>query len=61
MKKTYLSNGEKWVRIGRALVKFEFNNGEYTTENPLFQKAIEHSEHFERGNIRLKYKENESS
>ena len=61
MKKVYLSDGVKWVRIGKALVKFEFNNGEYATENPLFQKAIEHSEHFERGNIRLKYKENESS
>lgn len=61
MKKVYLSDGVKWVRIGRALVKFEFNNGEYSTDNPLFQKAIEHSEHFERGNIRLKYKENESS
>ena len=61
MKKTYLSNGEKWVRLGRALIKLEFTNGEYSTDNPLFQKAIEHSEHFERGNIRLKNKENESS
>lgn len=61
MKKTYLSSGEKWVRIGRALIKLEFTNGEYSTGNPLFQKAIENSEHFERGNIRLKYKENESS
>lgn len=61
MKKTYLSNGTKWVRLGKALIKLEFTNGEYTTENPLFQKAIENSKHFERGSIYLKYKENESS
>ena len=61
MKKIYLSDGIKWVRIGKALIKLEFTNGEYVTANPLFQKAIENSEHFEQGNIRLKYKENESS
>ena len=61
MKKIYLSDGIKWVRIGKALIKLEFTNGEYATANPLFQKAIENSEHFEQGNIRLKYKENESN
>lgn len=62
MKKTYLSKGTKWVRIGKALIKLEFTNGEYTTDNPLIQKAIENSEHFERRSIYLKkYKENESS
>jgi hypothetical protein len=58
MKKTYLSNGIKWVRLGKALIKLEFTNGEYTTANPLFQKAIENSEHFEQKLIRIK---NESS
>ena len=53
MKKKYISNGVKWVRIGKALIKLEFTNGEYSTDNPLFQKAIENSEHFKNGTIKL--------
>ena len=52
--KTYKSNQpEIHVRIGRAIVKFEFNNGLYCTDNPLFQKAIENSEAFRVGEITI--------
>ena len=53
MKKTYLSNGVKWVRIGKALIKLEFTNGKYSTDNQLIQKAIENSEHFRNKTIKL--------
>ena len=52
--KTYKSNQpERYVRIGRAIVKFEFENGLYRTDNPLFQKAIENSEAFRAGEITI--------
>lgn len=52
--KTYKSNRpEIHVRIGRAIVKFEFKNGLYRTDNPLFQKAIENSEAFRAGEITI--------
>lgn len=52
--KTYKSNQpEIHVRIGRAIVKFEFKNNLYRTDNPLFQKAIENSEAFRAGGITI--------
>ena len=53
MKKKYISNGVKWVRIGKALIKLDFKDGKYSTDNPLFQKAIENSEHFQNETIKL--------
>lgn len=46
MKKTYKTKPNKncYFRIGKALIRIEFDDkGEYTTDNPLFQKAIENS------------------
>jgi hypothetical protein len=52
--KTYKSNRpERYVRIGKALLKIEFTNGLYRTDNPLFQKAIENSEAFRAGEITI--------
>ena len=52
--KTYKSNRpEIHVRIGKSVVKFEFKNNLYRTDNPLFQKAIENSEAFRAGEITI--------
>lgn len=52
--KTYKSNKpERYVRIGKALLKIEFKNGLYCTDNPFFQKAIENSEAFRAGEITI--------
>lgn len=57
MKKSYRSNKDEcYFRIGKALIKIEFNkfkNGIYTTENELFQRAIENSELFKCGVVTL--------
>lgn len=58
MKKTYKTtpNSNSYFRIGKALVRIEFDsNGEYSTDNSLFQKAIENSYAFrEERRIQLK-------
>lgn len=51
-----------YFRIGKALVRIDFTGGainstgvypaQYTTDNPLFQRAIENSEAFRRGEIK---------
>ena len=51
-----------YFRIGKALVRVDFTGGainstgvypaQYTTDNPLFQRAIENSEAFRRGEIK---------
>ena len=51
-----------YFRIGKALVRIDFSGGainstgvypaQYTTDNPLFQRAIENSEAFRRGEIK---------
>ncbi len=51
-----------YFRIGKALVRIDFTGGainstgvypaQYTTDNPLFQRAIENSEAFCRGEIK---------
>ena len=52
--KTYKSDlTEIRCRIGRAIVKFEFKNGLYSTDNHLFQKAIECSPHFKEGRVTI--------
>jgi hypothetical protein len=52
--KIYKSNcPEIYCRIGRALVRFDFKDGLYKTDNPLFQKAIENSPHFKEGRITI--------
>lgn len=63
---TYEIHGQiernSYFRIGKALVRIEFTGGainstgvypaQYTTENPLFQRAIENSEAFRIGEIK---------
>lgn len=63
---TYEIHGQiernSYFRIGKALVRIEFTGGavnstgvypaQYTTENALFQSAIENSDAFRRGEIR---------
>lgn len=52
--KTYRSNmREIYCRIGRALVRFDFKDGSYSTANPLFQRAIENSPHYKEGKITI--------
>jgi hypothetical protein len=34
-------------------VRFDFKDGLYKTDNPLFQKAIENSPHFKEGRITI--------
>ena len=46
MKKTYKTepNRNSYFRIGKALVRIKFDNkGEYSTDNELYQCAIENS------------------
>lgn len=57
MKKTYITepNSSRYFRIGKALVRIDFDDsGEYTTDNPLWQKAIEDSYLFKEYSIQLK-------
>ena len=58
MKKTYTTgrkeNSDHLFRIGKALLRIEFKMGEYTTDNPLFQQAVENSELFKSGIVKLK-------
>jgi hypothetical protein len=57
MKKTYITkpNSNHYFRIGKALVRIYFDDsGEYTTDNPLWQKAIENSYSFKEYSIQLK-------
>ena len=63
---TYEINGQiernSYFRIGKALVRIEFTGGainstgvypaQYTTDNALFQRAIENSDAFMKGEIR---------
>lgn len=63
---TYEIHGQiernSYFRIGKALVRIEFTGGainstgvypaQYTTDNPLFQRAIENSDAFRNGEIR---------
>lgn len=63
---TYEIHGQiernSYFRIGKALVRIEFTGGainstgiypaQYTTDNPLFQRAIESSEAFRSGEIK---------
>ena len=63
---TYEIHGQiernSYFRIGKALVRIEFTGGainstgvypaQYTTDNPLFQRAIENSEAFRCGEIK---------
>lgn len=63
---TYEIHGQiernSYFRIGKALMRIEFTGGainstgvypaQYTTENPLFQRAIENSEAFRNGEIK---------
>ena len=63
---TYEIHGQiernSYFRIGKALVRIEFTGGainstgvypaQYTTDNPLFQKAIENSEAYRCGEIK---------
>jgi hypothetical protein len=63
---TYEIHGQiernSYFRIGKALVRIEFTGGainstgvypaQYTTDNPLFQRAIENSEAFRSGEIK---------
>ena len=52
--KTYRCDSpEIYCRIGRALVRFDFKDGLYATEIPLFQKAIENSPLFKEGRITI--------
>ena len=52
--KTYRCNSDAiYCRMGRALVRFDFPNGIYKTDNPLFQRAIENSPHFKEGRITI--------
>lgn len=52
--KTYRCNSlEVYCRIGRALVRFDFKDGLYKTDNPLFQRAIENSPFFKEGRITI--------
>lgn len=57
MKKTYITkpNSNHYLRIGEALVRIYFDDcGEYTTDNLLWQKAIENSYAFKEYRIQLK-------
>lgn len=63
---TYEIHGQiernSYFRIGKALVRIEFTGGainstgvypaQYTTDNPLFQRAIENSDAFRSGEIK---------
>lgn len=63
---TYEIHGQiernSYFRVGKALVRIEFTGGainstgvypaQYTTDNPLFQRAIENSEAFRSGEIK---------
>lgn len=63
---TYEIHGQiernSYFRIGKALIRIEFTGGainstgvypaQYTTDNPLFQRAIENSEAFRNGEIK---------
>lgn len=63
---TYEIHGQiernSYFRIGKALMRIEFTGGainstgvypaQYTTDNPLFQRAIENSEAFRNGEIK---------
>ena len=59
MKKTYVTFDKRsrvcLVRIGKSLVKIEFDDkGEYTSENKIFQQAIENTYAFSSQTIQLK-------
>ena len=57
MKKTYKTKPNKkcFFRIGKALIRIEFDeNGEYSTDNPTIQQAIENSHSFKEYSIQLK-------
>lgn len=68
---TYEIHGQiernSYFRIGKALVRIEFTGGavnstgvypaQYTTDNALFQRAIENSDAFRRGEIRVGHSE----
>lgn len=55
MKKVYISSRDIcYFRIGRALIKIEFKNGIYETGTEIFQRAIEASELFRSGIVKLK-------
>lgn len=57
MKKTYKTkpNKESFFRIGKALIRIKFDeNGEYSTDNPTIQRAIENSHPFKEYSIQLK-------
>ncbi len=63
---TYEIHGQvernSFFRVGKVLIRVEFTGGminstgsypaQYTTENPLYQQAIENSEAFRRGEIK---------
>ena len=63
---TYEIHGQvernSFFRIGKALIRIEFTGGminstgvypaQYTTDNPLYQQAIENSDAFRRGEIK---------
>lgn len=50
--KTYKSNTpHAYCRIGKSSIKIEFKNGLYSTNNQLFQRAIENSPAFQSGEI----------
>lgn len=52
--KTYrCESPEIYCRIGKALVKFKFKGGRYTTGNKLFQRALENSPLFSEGKITI--------
>ena len=64
---TYEIHGQiernSYFRVGKALVRIEFTGGainstgvypaQYTTDNPLFQRAIENSDAFRSGEIKM--------
>lgn len=70
-RKTYEIHGQiernSYFRIGKALVRIEFTGGmvnstgvypaQYTTDNPLFQRAIENSDAFRCGEIKCGFVE----
>ena len=52
--KTYrCESAEIYCRIGKALVRFDFKEGLYKTDNRLFQRAIENSPHFKEGRVTI--------
>lgn len=52
--KTYRCESQQiYCRIGMALVRFDFKEGLYKTDNRLFQRAIENSPHFKEGKVTI--------